>query len=81
LTATIAGAHIVVTSYALLRIDEEHLTDRSWGAVVLDEAQAVKNHKSRGYRVARSLRAPVKWCCSRVGCGTRSRRTAPRPSG
>jgi len=61
LADTIAGAHIVVTSYALLRIDQDHLTDITWSAVVLDEAQAVKNHRSRTYLAARSLRAPVKF--------------------
>ncbi|MCK0114051.1 DEAD/DEAH box helicase [Ornithinimicrobium sp. F0845] len=61
LTETITGAHMVVTSYALLRIDEEHLTGITWSAVVLDEAQAVKNHRSRTYQAARSLRAPVKF--------------------
>ncbi|MGB7979332.1 MAG: DEAD/DEAH box helicase [Candidatus Nanopelagicales bacterium] len=60
LTDAIAGAHIVVTSYALFRIDAEHFTDRAWGALVLDEAQFVKNHQSRTYQVARTLRAPMK---------------------
>ncbi|WP_161600205.1 DEAD/DEAH box helicase [Serinicoccus marinus] len=56
----VAGAHVVVTSYTLLRIEEEHLVERAWGGVVLDEAQAVKNHRSRTYQVARRLGAPVK---------------------
>ncbi|WP_010147000.1 DEAD/DEAH box helicase [Serinicoccus profundi] len=56
----VAGHHVVVTSYTLLRIDEADLLQRTWGAVVLDEAQAVKNHRSRTYQVARRLRAPVK---------------------
>ncbi len=60
LADSIAGAHIVVTSYALFRIDAEHFTDRAWGALVLDEAQFVKNHQSRTYQVARTLRAPMK---------------------
>ncbi|USQ79098.1 DEAD/DEAH box helicase [Ornithinimicrobium faecis] len=61
LPETIAGAHLVLTSYALLRIDEQHLIETPWSAVVLDEAQAVKNHQSRTYRAARALRAPVKF--------------------
>ena len=60
LSETVAGAHVVVTSYALFRIDAEHYTDRAWSALILDEAQFVKNHQSRTYQVARTLRAPVK---------------------
>jgi superfamily II DNA or RNA helicase len=60
LPALIAGAHLVVTSYALFRIDAEHYRGQEWGALILDEAQFVKNHQSRTYQVARTLRAPVK---------------------
>lgn len=60
LAEAIAGAHVVVTSYALFRIDAEHYTDRAWGALVLDEAQFVKNHQSKAYQVARTVRAPMK---------------------
>lgn len=60
LADTIAGAHVVVTSYALLRIDADQYTDRAWAALVLDEAQAVKNHQSRTYQVARTIRARTK---------------------
>ncbi|MDN5795696.1 MAG: DEAD/DEAH box helicase [Intrasporangium sp.] len=60
LADAIDGAHVVVTSYALFRIDEEHYTGHEWGGLVLDEAQFVKNHQSKTYQVARRLRAPVK---------------------
>ncbi|AXH95446.1 DEAD/DEAH box helicase [Ornithinimicrobium avium] len=60
LAETVAGAHVVVTSYTLLRIDEEHYARQPWSAVILDEAQAVKNFRSRTYQVVRRLRAPVK---------------------
>ncbi len=56
----IAGAHVVVTSYALFRIDAENYGELDWSALVLDEAQFVKNHQSRTYQVARTLQAPVK---------------------
>ena len=37
------------------------LTDRCpWGALILDEAQYVKNHRGKTYRCARELRAPFK---------------------
>ena len=54
------GADVVVTSYALLRRDFEQINDAVWGSVVLDEAQAVKNHQSQGYAQIRKLRADHK---------------------
>ncbi|WP_106849650.1 DEAD/DEAH box helicase [Blastococcus sp. Marseille-P5729] len=54
------GAHLVVTSYALLRIEADQFTARAWHALILDEAQAVKNHQSRGHQVARLVAAPIK---------------------
>ncbi|KGH48426.1 helicase SNF2 [Modestobacter caceresii] len=56
----VAGAHVVVTSYALFRIDADSWTSLSWRGLVLDEAQFVKNHQARTYQVARMLPAPVK---------------------
>jgi superfamily II DNA or RNA helicase len=58
--ARVAGAAVVVTSYALLRLDEEHWLDLPWSALVLDEAQHVKNPAAKAYAVARRLPAPVK---------------------
>lgn len=56
----VAAAHVVVTSYALFRIDEDAWTSMPWRALVLDEAQFVKNHQARTYQCARRLPAPVK---------------------
>ena len=59
--ADLAGtADLVVTSYALFRIERDQYDDAAWGGLILDEAQAVKNHASRGYHSARTLRAPIK---------------------
>jgi superfamily II DNA or RNA helicase len=55
-----AGAHLVVTSYALFRIDEESYRDLTWSGLVLDEAQFVKNHQAKTYSCARRLPAPFK---------------------
>jgi SNF2-related domain/Helicase conserved C-terminal domain len=52
------GADIVVTSYALLRLEERRYAELSWAGLVLDEAQNVKNHLSVGYRCARDLGVP-----------------------
>jgi len=52
----VAGADLVVTSYALLRIDEEVWTGLEWGGLILDEAQFVKNHRAKTYLSARRIR-------------------------
>jgi superfamily II DNA or RNA helicase len=50
-----AGADVVVTSYTLFRLDFEHYQAETWGALVLDEAQFVKNHASKLHACAREL--------------------------
>ena len=60
LAGQVAGAHVVVTSYALFRIDDEAWAELPWRGLVLDEAQFVKNHQARTYQCARRLPAPVK---------------------
>jgi len=60
LAAEVGDAEIVVTSYAVLRLDTEAFAGRAWSALVLDEAQFVKNHTSVGYRAVREIDAPTK---------------------
>jgi superfamily II DNA or RNA helicase len=59
---TIAGlaqeADVVVTSYALFRLEHRRYREVTWAGLVLDEAQNVKNHESVAYRCARDLGAP-----------------------
>ncbi|PZE62683.1 hypothetical protein DEI83_14830 [Curtobacterium sp. MCBD17_021] len=55
-----AASDVVVTSYALLRLDAAAYLDRTWSALLLDEAQFVKNPQSQTHRVAAELHAPVK---------------------
>ncbi len=55
-----AGADIVITSYALFRIDYDAYASREWAGLVLDEAQFVKNHQSKAYQCARKLPAEFK---------------------
>lgn len=50
-------ADIVVTSYALLRLDAAEYAGVDWAGVVLDEAQQVKNHQSKAYAAVRGLGA------------------------
>ncbi len=56
----VAHADLVVTSYAVFRIDAESFRAHPWAGLVLDEAQTVKNSSSQTYQAARRLRAPFK---------------------
>ncbi|RMG19421.1 MAG: DEAD/DEAH box helicase [Deltaproteobacteria bacterium] len=49
------SAQLVVTSYGVLRQDADRLAEVSWDAVVLDEAQAIKNPDSQVARAAYRL--------------------------
>lgn len=64
LSATIAGADVVVTSYALFRLDEDSYFEAAaaqpWNGLVLDEAQFVKNAKTKAHRAARDMPARFK---------------------
>ncbi|MBL8929974.1 MAG: DEAD/DEAH box helicase [Kineosporiaceae bacterium] len=55
------GVDLVLTSYAVFRLDEKAFTEREWSGLILDEAQAVKNHQSAGYQCARRLEVPTKF--------------------
>ena len=50
-------ADVVVTSYALLRRDEEMLKEIDWRYVIVDEAQQIKNPLSATARAAKRLKA------------------------
>lgn len=48
---------VVVTSYALLRLDQDRFVGQPWRYAILDEAQQIKNPQSKVARVARALDA------------------------
>ncbi len=50
-------ADITITTYAILRLDEETLRAREWDSVILDEAQNIKNADSQVARAAFGLQA------------------------
>ncbi|MGK3982826.1 DEAD/DEAH box helicase [Sorangium sp. So ce136] len=56
--ACAAPGALVITTYSLLRRDAAMLAGVDWAAVVLDEAQNIKNAASRTAAAARALRAP-----------------------
>ena len=79
LAERVAGAHLVLTSYTLLRMDEDAYTSyartlgravdeftgelstpEGWGALLLDEAQFVKNTGTRAWSIARAMPARTK---------------------
>jgi superfamily II DNA or RNA helicase len=53
-------ADVTLTTYAILRLDADILTAERWDAVVLDEAQAIKNPDSQVAGAAYRLQAPFK---------------------
>ncbi|MGW9630731.1 SNF2-related protein [Agromyces sp. NPDC055520] len=55
-----ARADIVVTSYAILRLDAPEFAGLEWSGLVLDEAQFVKNASSKANAAARDIRAPFR---------------------
>ena len=54
---SIAGADMVITSYALLRRDIETLRKFNFSTAVLDEAQHIKNPETQNAQAAYALRA------------------------
>jgi superfamily II DNA or RNA helicase len=60
LPEVIAGAHVVVTTYTLLRLDIDAYSASPWAGLLLDEAQHVKNHQSKAYQCVRRLPAAFK---------------------
>ena len=54
---SIAGADLVITSYALLRRDIDTLREVNFSTAVLDEAQHIKNPETQNAQAAYALRA------------------------
>jgi superfamily II DNA or RNA helicase len=54
---SIAGADLVITSYALLRRDIDALREINFSTAVLDEAQHIKNPETQNAQAAYALRA------------------------
>jgi SNF2 family DNA or RNA helicase len=56
----VAGADLVVVSYTLFRLEADAYNGVDWAGLVLDEAQATKNHRSKVYGCLRRSPAPFK---------------------
>jgi superfamily II DNA or RNA helicase len=57
LADVVAGAEVVITSYAVLRLDDAAFHGVRWGGVILDEAQFVKNRQAKTHVAVRRLGA------------------------
>lgn len=55
-----ASADLVVTTYAVLRLEAAAFAAVEWGGLVLDEAQFVKNAATKVHEAARGIRAPFR---------------------
>lgn len=53
----LGGIDLVITSYATLGRDEDSFSEFSFDCVIADEAQHIKNRRTRNARALRSLRA------------------------
>ncbi|NUO54183.1 MAG: DEAD/DEAH box helicase [Polyangiaceae bacterium] len=60
----IKGNDIVITSYAVLVRDADRLAKAKFSSVILDEAQAIKNARSRTHAAIREIRADHHVCLS-----------------
>ena len=58
----ICGADVVLTSYPILIRDEEKLAQQPWHYVILDEAHAIKNRKSRVHQSVRAMESRHRLC-------------------
>lgn len=56
-TQFLQDADVVLTSYALTQLDEEELSSNCFDAIILDEAQNIKNPHTKQSRAVRNLRA------------------------
>ena len=50
-------ADVIVTSYALIRRDMEKLGSIEWAAMILDEAQHIKNRNTQNAQAAKQIQA------------------------
>ncbi len=51
---------IILTTYAIMRIDVEELKDHEWGMIIVDEAQNIKNPDTAQTLAVKMLKSPVK---------------------
>ena len=60
LSDEVAGADVVVTSYALLRLDADDYAGLGWDGLIVDEAQFAKNRTTQVHDALGRIRAPFR---------------------
>ena len=55
--ADFKAVDLVIVSYATLRVDQEMFSQREWVALILDEAQSIKNPASQSFGVVKKLKS------------------------
>lgn len=59
-TSRISMGDILLTTYGLLRSDQELLKKKKWEVFIIDEAQNIKNPDTAQSRAVRSMKAPIR---------------------
>lgn len=54
------GVHVFLTTYGLLRRDSTKFTKPKWAAVIIDEAQAIKNHGTAQTKAVKKIKANLR---------------------
>lgn len=60
----ISNNDLILTTYPLLMRDKEYLLSQHFHMIILDEAQTVKNHKTKAYQVLQQIKATHRLCLS-----------------
>jgi len=55
-----ADTDVVLTTYSLTRQDESRFLRRKWEAIIIDEAQAIKNSGTAQTRSVKKIKAPIR---------------------
>ena len=60
----VAGSHVVITTYPVVVRDNAYFESQSFYYLILDEAQTVKNPRSRSAQAVRALQSVYRLCLS-----------------
>lgn len=58
------GWDVILTSYPLVRQDQKQIQKRTFASLILDEAQAIKNHQTKTARAVKKIHAQKRFALS-----------------